>query len=200
MNLAKGALGGGVLAGHVAYMTGGLYPSMCLNVIYGFFMCYSFYTLAMCGQRLCRRCHVASMTYPDIAEASCALFPNPKIARCSFCFRLYVDLITCLDLFGACAAYQLMVAKTIKQLVEGLPRSSIEGQNALCLATAVHYAIKNNPGFTGMVPAHNFEAVIKYTGMAVFSMSTAGVAIPVENNMKDPKKFPFVMFLVVPPP
>ncbi|XP_063630353.1 proton-coupled amino acid transporter-like protein pathetic [Cydia splendana] len=232
MNLAKGALGGGVLAGHVAYMTAGYLPAIILNVIYGVYMCFNFYILVVSSQRMCRRCHVPFMTYPDVGEAAFALYPNPKVARWSTCYRKWIDVITCLNLFGSCAAYQLMVAKTIKQLAEDTQESIIEGRNGLpnlrayiaflivpfiviCLITemkylapfsivanvvigvaivmTVKYAIKNNPGFENMVVATNFMDVIKFTGMAVFSMSCAGVVIPVENNMKEPHKFGFVL-------
>ncbi|XP_063370288.1 proton-coupled amino acid transporter-like protein pathetic [Cydia amplana] len=233
MNLAKGALGGGVLAGHVAYMTAGYLPAIILNLIYGVYMCFNFYILVLSAQRLCRRCHVASMTYPDVGEAAFALFPNPKVARWSTCYRKWIDVITCLNLFGSCAAYQLMVAKTIKQLAEDTQESILEGRHGLphlrayiafmivpfiiiCLITEIKYlapfsiaanvvialaiiitcvyAHKNNPGFENMVVANSFMDVIKYTGMAVFSMSCAGVVIPVENNMKEPNKFGIVLF------
>ncbi|XP_063390041.1 proton-coupled amino acid transporter-like protein pathetic [Cydia fagiglandana] len=233
MNLAKGALGGGVLAGHVAYMTAGYLPALILNMIYGVYMCFNFYILVLSAQRLCRRCHVPSMTYPDVGEAAFALYPNPKVARWSTCYRKWIDVITCLNLFGSCAAYQLMVAKTIKQLAEDTQESIIEGLFPglpnlrayiafmivpfiiICLITeikylapfsivanvviavaiimTINYAVKNNPGFENMVVANSFMDIIKYTGMAVFSMSCAGVVIPVENNMKDPKKFPLVL-------
>ncbi|XP_061724652.1 proton-coupled amino acid transporter-like protein pathetic [Cydia pomonella] len=232
MNLAKGALGGGVLAGHVAYMTAGYLPAIILNMIYGVYMCYNFYILVMSAQRLCRRCHVASMTYPDVGEAAFALFPNPKVARWSTCYRKWIDVITCLNLFGSCAAYQLMVAKTIKQLAEDTQESILEGRNGLpslrayiafmivpfiiiCLITEIKYlapfsivaniviaialivticyAAKYNPGFENMVATTSFLDVIKFTGMSVFSMSCAGVVIPVENNMSEPKKFPLVL-------
>lgn len=58
---------------------------------------------------------------------------------------------------------------------------------------AVYYARVNNPNFENMSAYNGLYNQIVYTGMAVFSMSSAGVVLPVENNMADPKKFGLVL-------
>lgn len=42
-HLVKGALGAGILGGHVAYMKAGVFVSIPLNVIFGVYMAYCLY-------------------------------------------------------------------------------------------------------------------------------------------------------------
>ncbi|XP_028174729.1 proton-coupled amino acid transporter-like protein pathetic isoform X2 [Ostrinia furnacalis] len=228
-HMVKGALGGGILGGHVAYSKAGLYVALPLHLFFGLYITYCLYLLVESAQILYKRTKIPSMSYPDVGEAAMACHPNPKVARMAKWFRYSIDAIICLDLFGSCACYQLIIAKSLKQLVENTQTTSMDGMSAgypslrvymaimivpiiliclirhlkwlapfsiaanlfivIALGTAVFYAIKNNPGFTGMKPYTSFYNSLEYTGMAVFSMSCAGVVIPVENNMRDPKKF-----------
>ncbi|XP_047509732.1 proton-coupled amino acid transporter-like protein pathetic [Pieris napi] len=240
-HMVKGALGGGILGGHVAYMKAGVAIAAPFNILFGIYMGYCLYILVMSAQKLYRRTRVPSMSYPDVGEAAMACFPNPKVARFSRFFRYSIDAIICIDLFGACACYQIIIAKSLKQLVENTQRTSIEGINEgypslrvylacmivpvilICLIThlkwlapfsiganlvvlfiifvAIYYAFVYNPTFEGLVPITILYQYFEFVGMQVFSMSCAGVVIPIENNMENPKKYPLVlvigMFLII---
>ncbi|KAL4707107.1 hypothetical protein ACJJTC_011433 [Scirpophaga incertulas] len=126
-HIVKGALGGGILGGHVAYMKAGAFIALPLHIAFGFYLGFSLYLLVDSAQILYRRTRVPTMSYPDVGEASMACFPNPKISRWSKAFRYTIDFIICLDLFGSCACYQLIIAKSIKQLVENTQQTAIEG-------------------------------------------------------------------------
>ena len=41
--MVKGALGGGILGGHVAYMKGGLFIGIPFNLLFGMYMTYCLY-------------------------------------------------------------------------------------------------------------------------------------------------------------
>lgn len=58
----------------------------------------------------------------------------------------------------------------------------------------VYYATRLNPTFSNLkyVPTKPSN-VFEFTGMIVFSMSCSGVVLPVENNMKNPRRFPLVL-------
>jgi amino acid permease len=58
------------------------------------------------------------------------------------------------------------------------------------LFVAIHYAFVNNPKFENLKTHAEFYSTFQFTGMIVFSMSCAGIVIPVENNMREPTKFP----------
>ncbi|CAK1549220.1 unnamed protein product [Leptosia nina] len=232
-HMVKGALGGGILSGHVAYMKAGVGVAAPFNLLFGIYMGYCLYILVMSAQKLYRRTHVPSMSYPDVGEAAMACCPNPKIARFSRYFRYSIDAIICIDLFGACACYQIIIAKSIKQLVENTQRTSIDGIGPgypslrvylacmiipiifICMIThlkwlapfsiganivvlviifvAVYFAVIYNPSLSGMVGVTQLYQYFEFVGMSVFSMSCAGVVIPIENNMKNPKKYPLVL-------
>ncbi|XP_026324604.1 proton-coupled amino acid transporter-like protein pathetic isoform X2 [Hyposmocoma kahamanoa] len=76
--------------------------------------------LVTSAQILYQRLHMTEMSYPDLAEASFEVGPFPRLRKYSKWFRYAVDLTICIDLFGACCVYQIIIAKTIEQLVEGV--------------------------------------------------------------------------------
>ncbi|CAH0403752.1 unnamed protein product [Chilo suppressalis] len=232
-HIVKGALGGGILGGHVAYLKGGLYVSLFLNVFFGFYMGYCLHLLVQSAQILYKRTQIPSMSYPDVGEASVACFPNPKVAKLSKLFRYIIDVVIIVDLYGACACYQLIIAKSIKQLVEDVERTDMEGVNGhphlkvylaamiipmvlICLIThlkwlapfsvvanfvvllamfaTIYYSMQVNPGFANLKSHSDYYETLEFTGMIVFSMSCAGIVIPIENNMAEPKKFPLALF------
>lgn len=55
--------------------------------------------------------------------------------------------------------------------------------------------MENNPKFENLVLAKTFGGFFEFTGMMVFSMSCVGAVMPIENNMKEPQKFPLVLFV-----
>ncbi|CAG9572907.1 unnamed protein product [Danaus chrysippus] len=123
-NMVKGALGGGILGGHVAYMKAGIAVALPFNLIFGIYMTFCLHILVLSAQILYRRCRVTFMTYPDVGEAAMACFPHPKVARFSKIFRYTIDIIIGIDLYGSCACYQIIIAKSIKQLVENLDKDA----------------------------------------------------------------------------
>ncbi|KAL0810386.1 hypothetical protein ABMA28_010531 [Loxostege sticticalis] len=229
-HMVKGALGGGILGGHVAYVKAGVWMGLVLNIFFGIYMTYCLHLLVWSAQQLYKRTRISTMSYPDVGEAAFACHPNPKLRKFAKCFRYIIDTIICIDLFGACACYQLIIAKSIKQLAENSQSTSIAGLTpwhpnlrvyltimiipiiCICLirylkllapfslaangvvfvalCTAVYYAAVNNPSFKGLTGATTFYETLEFVGMIVFSMSCAGVVIPIENNMADPTLFP----------
>ncbi|XP_039761741.1 proton-coupled amino acid transporter-like protein pathetic isoform X2 [Pararge aegeria] len=125
-HVIKGALGGGILGGHVAFMKAGLIATPFV-FMFGMYMTYCLYILVRSAQVLFKRTRVSSMSYPDVGEAAMACFPNPSVAKWATAFRYSIDAIICIDLFGACACYQLIIAKSIKQLVENTQKPTVEG-------------------------------------------------------------------------
>ncbi|XP_037875638.1 proton-coupled amino acid transporter-like protein pathetic isoform X2 [Bombyx mori] len=82
-------------------------------------LCRLLHMLARSAQRIYGKIQVPALSYPDLAEASLAVGPWDNMRKYSKCFRYLVDLTITMDLFGACCVYQVVIARTIKQLVEG---------------------------------------------------------------------------------
>ncbi|XP_013134427.1 PREDICTED: proton-coupled amino acid transporter 1-like isoform X2 [Papilio polytes] len=130
-HLVKSCLGGGVVAIHESYKSCGLWTSMVLTIIIGFLISYCMYMIAKSAHKLYGRLHVSQMSYPDVAEAAIAVCPFPRIRRYSKSLRYAVDFTICVDLFGSCCVYQVVICRTIKQLVEGTDTVTLEGDPPL---------------------------------------------------------------------
>ncbi|XP_026743571.1 proton-coupled amino acid transporter-like protein CG1139 [Trichoplusia ni] len=229
-HLVKGALGGGILSGHVAYMKAGVGIAIPLNVIFGIYMAYCLHLLVQSAQILYRRTRIPSMSYSDVGEAAFMTCKFENIRKLSTAFRYTVDSIICLDLFGCCCCYQIIIAKQLKQLVENTQDTSFLGSSpgypslrvylaimipvvvciclirhlkylapfsiaanvviVFCIALSIYYCFHLNPTFQGMIISTTPYNTFEFIGMSVFSMSCAGVVIAIENNMREPQKFP----------
>ncbi|CAH2987442.1 unnamed protein product [Chilo suppressalis] len=132
-HLIKGCLGGGILGIHEAYMKAGLWTSLVVTIIFGFYITYCVHLLVKSAQVLYKRLHIPEMSYPDVAEASLAVGPFLKLRKYSKWFRYAVDVTICIDLFGACCVYQIIIAKTIMLLVDGSDESERTDLNLLRL-------------------------------------------------------------------
>ncbi|KPJ16159.1 Proton-coupled amino acid transporter 1 [Papilio machaon] len=130
-HLVKSCLGGGVVAIHESYKACGLWTSMVLTIFIGFLISYCMYMIAKSAHRLYGRLHISTMSYPDVAEAAIAICPFPKLRKYSKCLRYAVDFTICVDLFGSCCVYQVVICRTIKQLVEGTDTVTLEGNPPL---------------------------------------------------------------------
>ncbi|KAJ8706052.1 hypothetical protein PYW07_010829 [Mythimna separata] len=117
-HIVKGALGGGILSGHVAYMKGGIGVAIPLNIFFGIYMGYCLHLLVQSSQVLYRRARMPAMSYADVGEAAFMMFPNSKVQFFARPYRYMIDCTICMDLFGSCCCYQIIIAKSIKQLIE----------------------------------------------------------------------------------
>ncbi|XP_050357842.1 proton-coupled amino acid transporter-like protein pathetic [Nymphalis io] len=130
-HLVKSCLGGGVVAIHESYKQCGLWTSVVLTVVLGVFVSYCMLILAKSAQKIYGRVQVPAMSYPDLAQAALETSPFVNLRKYSKCFRYAVDFTICVDLFGSCCVYQIMISRTIKQLVEGTDDISTEGNPPL---------------------------------------------------------------------
>ncbi|XP_041985799.1 proton-coupled amino acid transporter-like protein pathetic isoform X2 [Aricia agestis] len=228
-HLIKGCLGGGILGIHEAYMKCGLWTSLVVTIIFGFYISYCVHILVKSAQILYKRLHLPEMSYPDLAEASLEVGPFPKLRKYSKWFRYAVDLIICIDLFGACCVYQIIIAKTIKEVIEyseGLPTGDIDQLRlyvltlllpilvlcmittlkylapfsliadvfiVVCVVATVYYGLQTAPALSTVPAFKDAVGFFEFCGIVVFSMEGIGVSLPIENNMREPKKFPLVL-------
>ncbi|KAL4707487.1 hypothetical protein ACJJTC_000239 [Scirpophaga incertulas] len=130
-HLIKSCLGGGVVAIHESYKTCGLWTALVLNVFLGLAVSYCMLILARSAQKMYGRLQIPKMTYPDLAEACLEVGPWPKMRKFSKCFRYCVDATITIDLFGSCCVYQVVIARTIKQLIEGMDEVSDEANTSV---------------------------------------------------------------------
>ncbi|CAG9572913.1 unnamed protein product [Danaus chrysippus] len=228
-HLIKGCLGGGILGIHEAYMKSGLWTSLFITVIFGFYIAYCMHILVKSAQTLYKRLHLTEMSYPDLAEASLEVGPFPKLRKYSKFFRYAVDTVICIDLFGACCVYQIIIAKTIKEVVEASTEEQSYDLNRLrlyifallipvlllcmittlkylapftliadvfivaCVVATIYYGYKSAPPLASVPAWKDGIGFFEFCGIVVFSMEGIGVSLPIENNMKEPEKFPKIL-------
>ncbi|XP_021192723.2 proton-coupled amino acid transporter-like protein pathetic isoform X1 [Helicoverpa armigera] len=226
-HLIKGCLGGGILGIHEAYMKCGLWTSFFMTIMFGFYISYCVHILVSSAHKLYGRLHLATLSYPDVAEAALAIGPFPKLRKYSKMFRYAVDVIICIDLFGACCVYQIIIAKTIQQLtLSGQDSTSISYLRLFiiallvpilllcmittlkylapfslvadffivaCVIATIAYSLKIAPPIDEVPGWKNAMGFFEFSGVVVFSMEGVGVALPIENNMKEPKRFIVVL-------
>ncbi|CAK1549218.1 unnamed protein product [Leptosia nina] len=132
-HLIKGCLGGGILGIHEAFMKCGLWTALFVTIIFGFYISYCQHILVKSAQTLYKRLHISEMSYPDVAEASLQVSPFPKLRKYSKLFRYAVDVTICIDLFGACCVYQIIIAKTIMEVIESSQATEVGYLNKLRL-------------------------------------------------------------------
>ncbi|XP_075987712.1 proton-coupled amino acid transporter-like protein pathetic [Anticarsia gemmatalis] len=119
-HMIKGTMGSSVLIMHEAFMYGGIWASLCTTFLCGFINAYAMYMLAKSAQLMYGRLRVSHLSYPDLAEVAAATGCWKRFRRCSKVFRHVVDLCLVLSLSSNCCIYQIMIAKTLTQVIEGI--------------------------------------------------------------------------------
>ncbi|XP_045457288.1 proton-coupled amino acid transporter-like protein pathetic [Melitaea cinxia] len=113
----KGCLGAGILGIHEAYMYGGIWTSLLVTIIFGFLISHCMSMLVKCAQTMYIRLRIPRLSYPDLAEVALATGPS-KLRRFSRAFRYTVDIFLFLDFNGACCIFEIIIAKTLKEVLE----------------------------------------------------------------------------------
>ncbi|XP_075987497.1 proton-coupled amino acid transporter-like protein pathetic [Anticarsia gemmatalis] len=205
----------------------GLWTALFTTVIFGFYITYCIHILVTSAQTLYVKLKIPAMSYPDLAEKSMEHGPFPKCRKHGALFRYGVDITICLDLFGSCAVYEIIIAKTIQQLVDDTEKEgpisvlrlyiliialpilllcmirslkylapfTLVGDLfiIMCVIATVVYALEIAPDVSERPAWKNFVGFFEFCGVVVFSMEGIGVSLPIENNMKNPKRFPIVL-------
>ncbi|XP_048000004.1 proton-coupled amino acid transporter-like protein pathetic isoform X2 [Leguminivora glycinivorella] len=116
-HLVKSCLGGGVVGIHEAYKGCGLLSALVMNVILGLFVGYCMNMLVKNAQIMYGRLQIPKMSYPDVAEATIATCPFPKMRKFARPVRYAVDVTIGIDLFGSCCVYGVIIARSLQQLL-----------------------------------------------------------------------------------
>ncbi|XP_049877902.1 proton-coupled amino acid transporter-like protein CG1139 [Pectinophora gossypiella] len=120
--IVKSALGSGILSAHVAYMGAGGLTGLVCNILLGLYMLFCLLLLGKSAQILYKRTRIPVLSYPEVAEAAMYAVPNTKVHHLSKYVRVFMATLIGIELYGACASYQLILAGTLKQLWENIPK------------------------------------------------------------------------------
>lgn len=128
LNLIKGALGSGILGGHVVFMKAGYMVSVICTVLLGVYVSYSLYMIVSSAQIMYRRTRVHTMSYPELGEAVFLVSGRETAKKHAKCLRYTIDAAIGFELFGACCSYQIIMSKSLKQLVENVSNTGVPGK------------------------------------------------------------------------
>ncbi|XP_073965731.1 proton-coupled amino acid transporter-like protein pathetic [Choristoneura fumiferana] len=119
-HLVKGCLGAGLLGIHEAFMHGGIWTSLAATLVVGVIVPYTMLMLVQSAQRMYLMIRVPRLSYPDLAEAALATGPVKKLRRFSKVFRYTVDACLFIEMCGSCCLFEIMIARTLKQVLEAV--------------------------------------------------------------------------------
>ncbi|KAF9413601.1 hypothetical protein HW555_008246 [Spodoptera exigua] len=112
-------LGAGIPNMHVAYRESGIWTGLVLNVILCVLVGHCSCILVRSAQKMYGRVQIPNLSYQDLAEASLLLSPWRCLRKCARAFRYLVELTLALHCFGSCCVFVIMIARNLKDLVEG---------------------------------------------------------------------------------
>ncbi|XP_061724904.1 proton-coupled amino acid transporter-like protein pathetic [Cydia pomonella] len=118
-HLVKGCMGAGMLSMHEAFMRGGIWTSFACTIVIGVLVTYIMLMLVRSVHKMYARIRVSRLSYPDLAEAAVATGPARGLRKFSKAFRYTVDVCLFTEMCGTCCIFELIIARTLKQGLEG---------------------------------------------------------------------------------
>ncbi|XP_063543230.1 proton-coupled amino acid transporter-like protein pathetic [Cydia strobilella] len=118
-HLVKGCMGAGMLGMHEAFMHGGIWTSFACTIIIGILVTYIMLMLVSSVHTMYSRIRVSRLSYPDLAEAAVATGPSKGLRKFGKAFRYTVDVCLFIEMCGTCCIFELIIARTLKQGLEG---------------------------------------------------------------------------------
>ncbi|XP_012147340.2 proton-coupled amino acid transporter-like protein acs isoform X1 [Megachile rotundata] len=219
LHLLKGSLGTGILAMPSAFHNSGYAVGTVATIIIGMFCTYCMRILVNSEYELCKRKKVPSLSYHGTAEAALSVGPVPlrRFAKPSIhvinVFLLVYQLGTCcvytvfigtnLDkalndylpnmdvrLYMVAILVPLILVNWIRNLKFLAPCSTIANFITLASFSIILYYIFREPlSLEDREPIGHVTNFPLYFGTVLFALEAIGVVMPLENEMKKPKKF-----------
>ncbi|XP_047999775.1 proton-coupled amino acid transporter-like protein pathetic [Leguminivora glycinivorella] len=118
-HLVKGCMGAGMLGMHEAFMYGGIWTSFACTIAMGILVTYIMLMLVGSVHTIYARIRVSRLSYPDLAEAALATGSSMRLRKFSKAFRYSVDVCLFIEMCGTCCIFELIIARTLKQGLEG---------------------------------------------------------------------------------
>ncbi|KAG6444086.1 hypothetical protein O3G_MSEX003190 [Manduca sexta] len=122
-HLVKGCLGAGILSMHEAYMFAGLWTSVIVTIILATIMSHTMMMLVKSAQKMYPLLRLPRLTYPDLLEVAVATGPWKGLRCFSKCFRYAADFFLFFQMCGTCCIYEIMIANTLKGVLEAVSDS-----------------------------------------------------------------------------
>eukprot|EP00794_Sanderia_malayensis_P020155 gene20155-22129_t len=219
MHILKGNIGTGILGLPAAVKRSGLVVGPICLALLAVVAVHSMHLLVICSHAVCRRSKMDACDYGEVAEE---VFSSVFGSRQGTRARCILDSFICMTQIGFCCVYFVFVAENLHQLF-GL--IDVRYWTLLCFLPVLMFAmirelqtisylsaaanvlsmigllgtyqylffhLKNPNDFPSHGTAKDFPL---FFGIAIFAYEGIGIVLPVENKMKKPQDFFWVLDL-----
>ncbi|XP_065056336.1 proton-coupled amino acid transporter 1-like [Rhopilema esculentum] len=217
MHILKGNIGTGILGLPAAVKHSGLIVGPICLALLAIVAVHCMHLLVICSHAICVRTKMTSCDYGEVTEQ---IVKEGYGAKHGTRARCILDTFICVTQLGFCCVYFVFVAENLHQLfglidvrywtmvcfapvliislIRELQTISYLSTiaNVLCLFGLVgtyqylFFHLKNPNDFPALAPPREFPL---FFGIAVFAYEGIGIVLPVENKMRKPKDFFWVL-------
>ncbi|KAM9658227.1 neutral amino acid uniporter 4 isoform 3-T3 [Trichechus inunguis] len=163
MHLLKGNIGTGLLGLPLAIKNAGIVLGPISLVFIGIISVHCMHILVRCSHFLCQRFKKSTLGYSDTVSFAMEVSPWGCLQKQAAWGRSVVDFFLVITQLGFCSVYIVFLAENVKQ---------------------------NMPDPHNLPIVAGWKKYPLFFGTAVFAFEGIGVVLPLENQMKESKRFP----------
>ncbi|XP_047734107.1 neutral amino acid uniporter 4 isoform X2 [Prionailurus viverrinus] len=163
MHLLKGNIGTGLLGLPLAIKNAGIVLGPISLVFIGIISVHCMHILVRCSHFLCQRFKKSTLGYSDTVSFAMEVSPWSCLQKQAAWGRSVVDFFLVITQLGFCSVYIVFLAENVKQ---------------------------NMPNPHNLPIVAGWKKYPLFFGTAVFAFEGIGVVLPLENQMKESKRFP----------
>uniref|UniRef100_A0A2K5QK55 Solute carrier family 36 member 1 n=1 Tax=Cebus imitator TaxID=2715852 RepID=A0A2K5QK55_CEBIM len=168
IHLLKGNIGTGLLGLPLAVKNAGIVMGPVSLLVIGIIAVHCMGILVKCAHHFCRRLNKSFVDYGETVTYGLESSPCSWLQNHAHWGRHVVDFFLIVTQLGFCCVYFVFLAENFKQRIP-------DPSNLPLVAPWKTYPL--------------------FFGTAIFAFEGIGMVLPLENKMKDPQKFPLILYL-----
>ncbi|XP_057586648.1 proton-coupled amino acid transporter 2 isoform X2 [Hippopotamus amphibius kiboko] len=208
VHLLKSNIGTGILGLPLAMKNAGILMGPLSLLAMGIISCHCMHILVRCAQHFCRRLNKPFMDYGDTVMHGLEAIPNAWLRNHGHWGRHFVSFFLIVTQMGFCCVYIVFLADNLKQVVEAVNSTTTNCHyNETVVLTPTMdsrlYMVSFLPFLVLIVLIRNLRVLTIFSLLANITMLVSLVIIaqyivqvlPLENKMKDARRFPLILSL-----
>ncbi|XP_037657563.1 proton-coupled amino acid transporter 1 isoform X2 [Choloepus didactylus] len=208
IHLLKGNIGTGLLGLPLAVKNAGILLGPLSLLVIGIVAVHCMGILVKCAHHFCRRLNKPFVDYGDTVMYGLESSPTSWLRNHAHWGRHIVDFFLIVTQLGFCCVYFVFLADNFKQVIEaanGTTNNCHNNETVILTPTMDSrlYMLTFLPFLVLLVFVRNLRALSVFSMLANITMLVSLVMIyqfivqvlPLENKMKDPRKFPLILYV-----